>query len=818
MRQECIGEVQTAIGRNLTKAEITAIEDKISYQLHAMARNDPTAFRSMSESQRYVEAAKLSLEDHVYESQKKAQRKASNVLAQARETTNIAERAKELGGKTPYHKALFERLRQVDLVIKGERARAFSQIMDAINAAEPKFFGLLDDANAIRDFVYEVHGNKTGNDVAGRGAKAWAQQIENLRQRANAAGADIGQLDYGYLPQPHNAARIVKAGADKWIDNILPKLDRTRYLNDDGSVMTDAQMRPMLERSYETITTDGLNKLEPGQRGQSGGRAGKFDNAHREIHFKDADSYLDYMNEFGQGTVFEGMQNHVFGMTKDIAMMEQLGANPSQTFNLLHETARSQDRQALQSSMGAGREFGATPEMVWNALNGTTNSPANVRFAEFNQGIRNFLTATKLQSAMLSSVTDLPTLLLTAKYHNLPLGKTLVNTLKSFGGDYRAEAAKLGLATDSIISDMSRWHGENLAQGWSSKLASTTMKLSLLEGWTNALRRGFSVTMMERMGAMTRGDWSTLGAADKKLMQSRGITEADWRVWQQAMPEDWNGQKMLTADAISAVNVDASTKNGAIAKLLGFIADESEYASLGPGLMTRAAMTQGLRRGTLGGELIRHGMLFKSFPLGIVERHLRRINEIDGAGGKLAYSAALMTSLTLFGAMALQLKDIANGKDPRDMTGDHAAKFWAAAWLQGGGMGIYGDILYTGMGGDSRGGQANWMGMLGPVAGTAFDLTKLTLGNLGKAAEGKDTKFGAEAVRLAKQNTPFVNLWYAKAAIDHAITHEVQETLSPGYLSRMRRTTRKEWDQGYWWEPGEVSPDHLPDIAGAFGG
>jgi hypothetical protein len=174
----------------------------------------------------------------------------------------------------------------------------------------------------------------------------------------------------------------------------------------------------------------------------------------------------------------------------------------------------------------------------------------------------------------------------------------------------------------------------------------------------------------------------------------------------------------------------------------------------------------------------------------------------------VAYGAALTTGMTLFGGLALQLKDLASGKDPRDAT---TAKFWGAAFVQGGGVGIFGDLLYTGMGGDNRAGVPNWVNLLGPVLGSGFEAANLTAGNLGQAARGENTHAGAEALRFARSHLPFVNLWYAKAALDHAGLQDLQEYLSPGYLARMRRRARTEWGQDYWWRPGQTLPRRGPN-------
>lgn len=810
MRADCINEVEQAIGRPLNKGEAQAIEDKISFHVRDLARTDPSRFNAMTEQQRQLAAAQAAMDDHIKSVEKKTQRQGLNLLAQTRELANLEARAAVLEGKQPFHSALFERLRQIDTRIKGERNRAFSSIIDTITAAEPKFLGLFANKAAERDFVHEVFGSDTGNPVAARGAKVWREQMDSIRERVNAAGAAIGRLDYGWLPQPHNLTKIRRESAEAWSSFVLNRLDRRRYLNEDGSQMSDMAVMDFLRAAHETLKTDGLNKMTPGSSGGSS-RAGKHDDAHRQIHFKDGDAYLEYMKEFGPTSVFEAMQGSVSSQIKDTVMIEQLGPNAAQTYRLLLDTAKQKD--AGQSGMLAGTEFGATPDMVWNVLNGSLGVPVNARFAEFNQGIRNFMVAAKLQATLISSVVgDLQSVAITAAYHGLPLGKTLTSAIKSVSADYRAEAARMALGMDSITNDMVSFHADNLAQGWTSKLAGATMKVTLLESWTNALRRGFSVEIMSRMAGDTRKAWGV----DAKLsgrLQRYGINEKDWAVWQAATPEDWRGQKMLTPESVARLDgFSAQQKNDAIGKLLGYIQEESEFTAISPGLMTRATLRHGTQAGSWGGEALRHTLLFKSFGVAMFERHWKRAAQIESNAGKLAYSASVFTGLLMAGAITNQLLDIMNGRDPRDIT---SPEFWVQAMLRGGGFGIFGDILNTGLGGDNRGGQSNLTGLLGPVVGTAADLG-MTAGSVFK--EGTEpADIGANLLRLGYQNTPFIRAWYVKAAFEHAVFHDMQELLSPGYLARMKRRAKKDFGQSFWWEPGEAMPDRAPNAGAAVG-
>lgn len=824
MHADCIKEVQAVIGRKLTPKQIEGFSQRLGETMRQLARTDKE-WGAKSHAERMQAAGDEIRMADIAAADKKLQRRMSNVVAQGRESAQLLERSQAMRGKNPVHKALFERLRNVDTYTTGIKHEIMGDLMDALIASEPRFLGLMENPLAVRDFAREVYGQSSGNAIAKNAAKVYMDVMEKARLRQNAAGADIGKLDYGYLPQQHDVGRIARGGKDKWVESIADKLDRSRYVDEDGVVMPDAEFRDMLSNVYDTLSTEGRNKMTPGQTGGKGSRAARFDDAHRALHFKDADSHLAYLGEYGRGGLLESISGHASAAAKNIGLMEQFGANPNSTYQLLKDMAEKAD-----NTVGAWDSIAspATLDNVWDTLNGTTAQPVSASGAEFAQGVRNVVVATKLQGVLLSSITDAPLMMLAAKYNGMPMGETLVSTLKSFGGNAQHDAGRLGLAVDSIAGEMAQWHTGNLAQGWSGKMANATMKLGLVEQWTHALRRGFSLTLSGTLDTLRKTDWAALDPHDAKRFKAAGVKEKDWHIWQLADSTDYKGTKILSKDGLR--NIDDSLLerygytvkdvNNATARLLGFIDQEAKTAVLAPDLMTRATLQQGTRSGTFGGEVLRSMMLFKSFPLAIAQKHLRRIEAMPWTGGggminnRLGYSAAMMSSLTFFGGLALQMKDVVAGKDPRDMTN---GKFWQAAFMQGGGVGVFGDVLYTAWGGNARGGQANWTNLAGPVFGTAFDLFDVTLRNANQAMEGKKTNFGGELFRFAKGNTPLINLWYARAAIDRVLLNDLQESVSHGYLAKMKKRAYKDYKQKFWWEPGEATPDRAPDLEAAVG-
>lgn len=384
-------------------------------------------------------------------------------------------------------------------------------------------------------------------------------------------------------------------------------------------------------------------------------------------------------------------------------------------------------------------------------------------------------------------------------------------------------ALRAGLAMNTYIASLNRYGNEMLGRSFSSKLATTTLRASGLLAITEARKRAFGVTYMHALGAITRdhASLSELDPGDYKILLGKGIGEQDYEVWRRAELEDWGGgnNTMLTPDAIyripdeklSDLGDPRRLKEEAATRLLGTILEETDVAVIEPGAADRAMMMSGVQRGTWKGELGRSILLFKSFPIAMVNRHLRRGLAMDTGGGRAAYLATLLAGTTVAGMAALQANEVLNGRDPRDMTDPRT---WVAAMLKGGALSIYGDFLFSD---STRYGQSPFASLLGPVAGEGEDILKLTQGNAIKASEGRRTTSGADAVRFVKGNIPVINLWYTKAALDHLVFQRLQEYFSPGYLARQRRRARREYNQEYWWEPGKPTPKRAPNPGAAVG-
>ncbi|HBX7984385.1 TPA: hypothetical protein MIG98_05640 [Klebsiella pneumoniae] len=823
MRQECINAVQQAASRRLTQQEIQNIEDRIYRNMRQLARNDPASWRAMTDAERLRRAGQLAANELTNEAALKRRRVALTIAARQRLDAFIKTyqgkdgKLEALNRTIAFHADGKSNFLSVESRGKATRDYALSQIQEAFEAVDPRFFHLFEDEASVRDLVYEMRGQDTGNVRAKKGAKAWAGVTELLRQRFNDAGGDIGYLENWGIPQHHSMEKVGRVSQDKWISDVIGKLDRKYYIKDDGQLMSDAELKTFLGEAYNTIATGGLNKLSDTGMRISGARSNRG-NASRQIHFKDADSYLEYQREYGDRSLWEVMVGHLEGISKDIALVETYGPNPDHVFRSILDEVTAEQATANPERTGRIKRLANSTENLYNFIAGKTQPIANPHIARWSDNIRNWMVASRLGSALLASFSDLGTMYMSAKVANIPMNRLFMNQLEAMNPANRTELARArraGLAMESLLGSVNRWAMDNMGPSVSRWAATAVMRASGLTAWTDAHKRAYGVTMMGSLGEVVSRapDLRSLDDSDFRILKSKGITEQDFSVWKLAQQEDWgNGNTtMLTPESIMRIPDAAVMHLGlpervrfeAMRRLLAAVSEEVDMAVITPGAREQLLTGGGLQRGTWKGELTRSVFLFKSFPISVVLRHWTRAMGMPSAGGRAAYIAAFLASTTMLGALSQQLNDLASGRNPREMTGKDAGKFWLGALLKGGGLGLYGDFLLSD---HTRYGSGALASMLGPVAGLVDDVIKIGQGIPLNAVEGKNEQTGGDLVKLGKGLTPGANIWYLKAALDHMIFNQMQEYFSPGYLRKMEQRSKKEFNQTYWWRPQDVTP------------
>lgn len=849
MRTECIEAVGRALGRSLTQAEAQNIENRILSSMRKLATEDLDAWRKLSPAERLEAGAQRAAQDVAADAALKRRRVALTALRHdaVRNYLNGSSRSpvEALERLLAFYADGKSGTISVESAAAAIKNESLGQMLDVFDATRGAVLGLFTNQAGVVDLVRELRGQASGNADAARAAKSFRDVAEGLRQRFNRAGGDIGRLEDWGMPQSHSQRLVAMAGKERWVDDVLGFADRSRYVNEDGSLMDDGQMRAFLEAAYDTISTNGANKLEPGRPSGMGMRANRG-SMERQVHFKDAEAYLEYQRRYSDTEVLQTLIGHVSQMARDVALVEALGPNPNQMFRYWADYAKQQMAARVPETLGKLDARIARLETIYSEVSGSKQPPASAALAEGFDTYRALNVASRLGSAVITALTDVGTSALTAIHNGLPVIQVMSNELRALNPASAADrriALRAGLGVQQFIGAVNRWGMDGLAQDaqvssriarYAQGAAAGVMKLSGMNALTGAGQQAFGSVLMDSLGEVTRkaSDLAALAAGrggDARLgrrLRDAGITDTDFSVWKLAQPEDWRGlgDTVLTAESIyrlqdaelaalsQSTGLSPTTlREQAATRLMAYVEGESSMAVIEPGVRERSFTTANFRRGTWFGELARSALQFKAFPIAAFMRHGGRAMAQDGAIGKGAYIAGLVGLTTVMGGIAMQLGEVASGRDPKDMTD---GRFWGQAVLKGGALGLYGDFLFSDH--TAYGGSVGSL-VGGPIAGDIETLMRATVGNVQRTLDGKPTDSGAAAVQLLKGKVPFANLWYTKAATDRLIFNQLQELASPGYLRRMEERGRKLYDQSYYWRPGEAAPGRGPALSRSMG-
>lgn len=686
--------------------------------------------------------------------------------------------------------------------------------------------GVMGNKDVAVDLIKVAFGEATENKMAKELYDSWAKAIEYARTRFNRAGGSIPKMEGWGLPQMHDALEVRKATYDVWRSDIGPLLDTNKMLNPLTKLpFTAAQLEDALKASYEAIISDGWSKVKENETKHSSALYNKGKN-HRFLVFKDADSWMAYQDKYGNSHPFITMMNYVDNMARDIAMIEVLGPNPNATIrNIKALVRRDAEQKDLNNPKGKPTTNKAIKDLKafdaqYGIVNGSSNAPIDGPLARFFAGTRSLLTSVQLGAASLSALTDVAYQRTTAAFNGMNESKLLKQIVKQMSPLNVEERGRLAIRSGliaenwiNLASGQARYVGDLTAPEISQRMSDTMMRVSLLSPWTQAGKWAFG---MEFMGTFADNVGKTFKELDPPLQNAlkRSGLDVSWDVIRKAEVYEFEGAKVLRPEEIAEIaDLPKEQADLLATKFLELINAETNFAVPSSSIRGRASLVGETQAGTFIGEVARSIALYKNFPVTLMNTHIMRTLSQQDLKAKSSYAAGLLISTTLIGGLALQMKEMAKGRDPRPVTDK---KFWGSALLQGGGLGIYGDFIFSDL---NRFGNSFSQTLIGPVGEFIGDTLKLTAGNVQELLSGKDTNFTKEAVKFGTKYLPFQSLWYLRLALERLLLENLQKWADPRASQKMREIQtkyKKETGQDYWWEPGEMSPDRAPDASAIF--
>jgi hypothetical protein len=657
------------------------------------------------------------------------------------------------------------------------------------------------------------------NDRGANISKLWGYIVRQshdpylVRDAAKVLGKKLEDMDDGIDPnlktkKDINYNRNYKA----WRDFVMEKLDQERTFAgvEDIEEFMQFVYNSLVRNQY--LKSDGADFTYGSRstaRGKDVAKAAGL-SAKRVLHFKTADDWFDYNDLFGVGNLKESFFSGLQTAGRNIGIMDTLGTKPQDNFNKI--------RTAVGNRLNKlGRKSDLTENMFnkyLRVVDGSIYTVENFGVAKYSAIARSIASMAKLGGATISAAADIGLYGSEMRYQGRSFLGGMFEALSSLAKIKNPQQLKdiaegLGFIGDNTIYDIAGRYqvGDNLSKGF-TKTQRFFFKLNLLSWWTNTLKEGAMLGMANYFAKQKNLAFDSLNPQLKNLFNVYNIDSTKWNIIRKtAMEKADDGREFINIamlDQISDADVKKITgldnlskreilieKDKFKASVSGMLLDRSIYAVIEPDARVRATLTQGFLGGTGMGEAIRFFGQFKAFPLSIVQKVLgREIDYFKGPNKDLARGivglGSIIVASGLLGYLSMTIKDLLKGRSPRDPTKLNSVM---AAFLQGGGLGIYGDVLFqeTRSGGDIIGNIA------GPVPLTAFDLVQA----IKYGIRGEGGKAGRTAYRAVSQSIPFMNLFYLKTAFDYLIGYQIMETMSPGTLRRIERRMKKNYNQDF---------------------
>ncbi len=706
-------------------------------------------------------------------------------------------------------------------------------IRDVLDQAGLGLTGTSRNQALLTDIVKELHGEPSKNAAAKKLAEAVRKAENNMVRQFNAHGGNIRLLKDRGVPHSHDAASMLRAGPDAWKAKIEKLLDWSRIVDfQTGKPFADAPgivpPRDVTDRFlndvWDGITKRGWDEREPSM--TMGGKALYNQRAeHRVLHFRSGTAWMDYSKDFGAADPFSAMINGLHGMARDVAQMRVLGPNPKAGLIYAEQVATKRafdlGDQKLADQV---RRQGIKARAMLSHVNGSASIPENEFWARVFGGTRALLTASQLGSAVLSSMTDYATMTAAAQAVGMGASRVISRSVELTASQAtRQTAARMGFVASALAdagSGYSRFMGKTFNSGLPDRLAGFTLRATGLTFVTDMRKVAFQMEFAGFMADNADRAFAHIDAPLRAIFESRGITAADWDMLR--APEG----RFITDDgadfispfywAESQTRMPKAEAEALALRVQMAIQEQLEMAVPTASLEGTVALRGDIKPGNIGGELLRSVTSYKSFAMSLMFGQYRRFMAQPAPLGKAKYAAKVTAMLWLGGAMAIQLKELAKGNDPRPMDD---WKFWGAAFLQGGGLGIFGDFFASET---NRFGGGFAPTLAGPVVSAMSDAIGLVSANAASAMRGEDTRVGVDGVDMLRRYTPVLSsAWPVKTAYSRLVLDELQAVIDPRADINNRRKVKK-MAKDYGTQPfipiqGTGGSARLPDLSNALG-
>jgi hypothetical protein len=759
------------------------------------------------------------------------------VTLQNRASTALGAAMRSLLARDPWEIGTGDNVHYLAQGLRGQAHRLMAEQLTTLRAGR---LGFGDTEAAELEVLQALYGKGDVSPEAKALADAWSGHVAPFlfgEHNAVSRGGIAERRDWK-LPNPaQSREKVAAVTREAYIERTLPRLDRMQMVDyATGKPLKDGQLRELLGKIHETVSSGGLVD-EPAAPG--GGRAMLANQRldHRVLLFKSADDWVAHASDFGEhASVWGAMTGHINSMANDIAMMRVLGPNPNATVSFIDALFDREARQNFSESADlkdAGQAYRLNARAsssaerarkgfhnLYGQVSGEASIPVHQGLAQTMGDFRAWLVSSQMGSAIISSITDFGLVSTVAKLNDVPAMKVVARyTAGMKNNELEIKAGQAGFAADSLtahFAGVDRVMGEEVRAGLAAKVSSAVIRASGLRRHSAVLRASFGLEYQAAVANDIGKPWAELSQGRRDAFARVGLGEEHWAVIAKAEP--WTPRDdapFLTAEDIRRTgHPDARRIADRYQRMID---TEMDYAVIESGdPITRAFLYGDSQPGTLAGEARRAIGLYKSFPITFVNLHFARAMARGWDGSRMGHAALTFAAMSAMGVVAMQSKEIAKGRDPLslDPTTREGGLAWGRAVLQGGGLGVFGDIL----GEDKTRFGNSWAATM---AGPQFAAVERVLGttllrNVTRAMKGEESHLSGDLLYTAAAFVPGSSLWFGRLAFQRGIVDQAAlmiDERAPERFRRMEQEARKSWGQDFWWRPGEASPDRGPDLS-----
>tara|TARA_B100000131_G_scaffold108811_1_gene105687 strand:- start:11 stop:2470 length:2460 start_codon:yes stop_codon:yes gene_type:complete len=650
------------------------------------------------------------------------------------------------------------------------------------------FDKLTKDVDFGLDLIREMFSKGSTKNILAQKLSDIIKEFKKIQVgEANSFGAGMQVLEDHLITQWHNPVKMLGSVPTKqgrllaeaeWIDTIRPLLDEKKMKR---PITTE-----YLSQVYRAFTK-GKTEFELHHTLSNKSLAERMSST-RELHFKDADSWMRYNAKYGHpdpiGSIFKGMD--VFD--ERLALMEDWGPDPEGMFQEMYKkmgpNLSTKQKIRLQSA--------------WRQISGEATIVGNPALSQMVNAIQAFQIITKLPKAVISAFSDIAIGNAVLDTHGKGFlgsyGSTFKILKQRFSQSDKARQAELmhvthqlGIGFDSLISSaVNRWADIGMNPGFMSTAADSFFKINGLNAWTDLWREAFSKVASNNFATKLKSSWKGLdetleGKLFKQRLEEYNISEKEWNQLRDSN-STFNLKDLLKDDAdyknvdlssdeyITADHVLSTTQNKELSDKIGnFFVFESRNFVPEAGASSRANMMLMSNKGTAFGTFLQLFWTFRSLTMKMATDIYPRIGTLPVH--KLALHG--FGPMVALGYASLATKKLIQGKEPPDVTDPQT---FIDSGVQSGILGVAGDFLLESM---NKMDSSLDESILGVNYELFKDMGEIMVGLVNDDLRAKDV------LQKMRGNTPYVGLPLVEHVYNYAFYYPMLETYNPGHLSRL---------------------------------